>query len=119
MDRVQARAIFKEVGLTYDMLTPANVQRLRAHINEQMKSDGLIQGTLRCHQRGVRKNTPNGLYVTIRCKAYYFDDREAVSFNPDGFIGFAGWASENNVQPILVGFVNWVEEMKLKKGFKK
>lgn len=47
----------------------------------------------------------------INCKSFYFDDREAVTFNSDEFVGFAGWADDRNVQPILSGFCSWVDEM--------
>lgn len=40
----------------------------------------------------------------------YFKGREAISFNSDGFIGFAGWADDKNVQPFLRAFVLWVVE---------
>jgi hypothetical protein len=50
-------------------------------------------------------------YGGIRCRSFYFDDREVVTFNPDGFLGFAGWAADGNVQPILYGFVAWLEKM--------
>lgn len=30
---------------------------------------------------------------------------------PDGFVGFAGWAGDHNVQPILTAFCRWVDEL--------
>lgn len=36
--------------------------------------------------------------------------REAISFNGDGFIGIAGWADDNNVQPFLRAFMRWLKE---------
>lgn len=41
----------------------------------------------------------------------YFKRRECISFNRDGFIGFAGWADSNNVQPILKAFNQWCGEV--------
>lgn len=29
--------------------------------------------------------------------------------NCDGFVGFAGWADDTNVQPILTAFCAWVD----------
>lgn len=109
--RREARAVFKEAGLTYAVLTPGSMRRLRAAINERMKASGSIDGTFRCKQRGVVTETQWGRFAELRCKANYFDDREAVTFNTDGFIGFAGWAAKTNVQPILEGFKAWVSEM--------
>ena len=40
---------------------------------------------------------------SVRVKSHYFDAREGVTFGSDGFVGFAGWADENNIQPILCG----------------
>lgn len=34
-------------------------------------------------------------------------DREAISFNDDGFIGFAGWAAGKNATPMLAAFAYW------------
>ncbi len=109
--RADARQAFKDAGLTYSALTPESMRRLRAIINDHMKVSGLILGTFRCRQRGVVKETSSGRYAELRCRADYFDDREAVTFNTDGFIGFAGWADNRNVQPILAGFKEWVREL--------
>ena len=47
----------------------------------------------------------------IRVKAYYFKDRQGVTFDFDGFVGIAGWADCINVQPILRALIAWVEEV--------
>ena len=113
LTRDQARAAFNQSGLTYIVLTQQSVQRLRSLINQQMARAGLMMDSFRCHQRGiVRERTGGQRWAEIRCKSFYFERREAVSFNPDGFIGFAGWAADDNVQPILAGFMAWVDEMK-------
>lgn len=46
----------------------------------------------------------------LRVDSSYWRDREAISFNRDGFIGFAGWADDGNVQPFLRAFMRWLEE---------
>jgi hypothetical protein len=38
--------------------------------------------------------------------------REAISFNRDGFIGFAGWASLKNEAPFVNAFNRWVDWMR-------
>ena len=43
--------------------------------------------------------------------SYYFTQREAISFNKDGFIGFAGWAGDSNVKPICEAFLEWCDYM--------
>lgn len=107
MTRDEARAMFTSANLDYSVLTKDRVQRLRTLINAKMKSSGLMRGQFRCRQRPIIRSG----YAEIRCKAHYFDAREAVSFNTDGFIGFAGWADSENVQPVLEGFAAWVREM--------
>lgn len=109
--RNEARAAFKAAGLTYAVLTKDTMQRLRTLINDRMKESGLIQGTFRCKPRGIVKQTQWGRFAELRCKADYFDDREAVTFNTDGFIGFAGWADSTNVVPIIEGFKEWVRDL--------
>ncbi|HAK41816.1 MAG TPA: hypothetical protein DCM59_02620, partial [Clostridium sp.] len=41
--------------------------------------------------------------------SHYFSKRESISFNEDGLIGFAGWASSSNVRPIILGFNKWCD----------
>ncbi|MBF8720226.1 hypothetical protein [Pseudomonas guariconensis] len=107
LSRDQARELFAKSGLTYRVLSPESMRSLRAKINERMIASGLMKGALRCRQRATIRDG----YAEIRCKASYFDNREAITFNTDGFIGFAGWADNDNVQPILQGFTDWVKEM--------
>lgn len=95
-----ARAAFTDAGLTYDILTPDTLRDLRLRIDQKMRSSGLIKNTLRMRRT-----------KQLRCKSFYFHDREAVTFNEDGFIGFAGWADDNNIQPILEGFIDWVRNI--------
>lgn len=107
LNRNEVRALFASEKLDYTVLTPKNMQRLRTLINEQMKASGCFKGTFRCRQRATIRDG----YAELRCKAFYFDSREAVTFNSDGFIGFAGWADEKNVQPVLAGFKDWIKEL--------
>ena len=110
MTRDEAREKFKKSKLEYRNINRKNLQQLRNLMNDKMKESGCFNGTFRCKQRPfLRKG--DQFFAGIRCKAFYFEDREAISFNNDGFIGFAGWADENNVQPILAGFSEWVDEM--------
>lgn len=111
-----ARKAFAESGLDYSDVTPQSIQSLRACINTAMVKSGCILGSFRCHQRGTVKSTALGKYAEIKCKSHYFDGREAVSFNTDGFIGFAGWADDKNVTPILDGFHEWVRATQAAKG---
>jgi len=47
----------------------------------------------------------------IKVDSHYFRGREAISFNEDGFIGIAGWASNTNEIPFIKAMKRWVEEL--------
>jgi hypothetical protein len=81
--------------------TEDQVEILRGLVAREFINSQLMRDSLR-----VSKHTKWG----IRCKAFYFKDREAITFNEEGFVGFAGWADDGNVQPILRACVKWVEE---------
>lgn len=109
MTRNEARKAFADSGLTYGMLSVEVLEDLRKRLDGQMKRSELMNGSYRMRRTCHLTQKPGGRYAHVRCKSHYFDDREAVTFNPDGFIGFAGWADERNVQPILEAFTAWVE----------
>ena len=44
----------------------------------------------------------------MECCTDQWECREAVSFNHDGFVGFAGWADNRNIRPILDGVEEWL-----------
>lgn len=41
----------------------------------------------------------------------YFERRECISFNANGWIGFAGWADQGNTNPILRAFIEWCDAL--------
>ena len=45
----------------------------------------------------------------------YYTRRECISFNKDGFIGFAGWADDGNSNPIRRAFLEWCDILKQEK----
>lgn len=104
--RDQARAAWAASGLTYSDITVDNLRMLRGMVNRAMKTSGLMRGSYRPHQRWTVKSNAEG--ADLCCRSHYFDDRQAITFEPGGFIGFAGWADEWNVQPILDAFIKWV-----------
>jgi len=108
LTREAARKAYAESGLDYFPLTFERMSALRDAINSEMLAAGLMQGTFHMsHPSLIRMHGKR--CAELRCTSYYFEDREAVTFNADGFVGFAGWADDTNVQPILRGFMQWVE----------
>jgi hypothetical protein len=103
-----ARTLFA-THLKYSDLTRVRVHMLRKMINNEMVASGLLYNSFRCKQR-VEFHDGRG-WAGIKCRSYSFEDREAVSFNPGGFIGFAGWSDSTNIRPILDGFEKWVDWM--------
>lgn len=111
MTRNDARALFASSGLTYEALSEANLRKLIGHIDAAMKASGLMGGTYRMRRACAVKAQAGKPWAALRCKSDYFKDREAVTFNPDGFVGFAGWADNKNIMPVLDGFSRWVHEL--------
>lgn len=102
--RDQARALWAESGLTYADLNAGHLRTLRGMIHRAMKASGLMSGSFRAHQRfNIHLNGAD-----LRCRSNYFTGRQAITFEPTGFIGFAGWADQWSVQPILTAFCKWV-----------
>lgn len=48
--------------------------------------------------------------------SHYFTRRECISFNKDGFIGFAGWADQRNTNPIIDAFIKWCDVLAAQKN---
>lgn len=121
--RDEAREAFNR-ELTYANVTPVDVRALEGfiaiecarHDKQFATNEGLpmlMQPSRRlkhaplieCAQSGI------GIYEAyLRVDGRYWQGREAISFNGDGFIGFAGWADDQNVQPFLCGFMRWLKE---------
>lgn len=85
-----------------------------------MCEDHLGDAELEMHMRKnpkIKTSVYGGLKSAfLRVDGPYFTDREAISFNEDGFIGFAGWASSENVKPFHDAFVEWVDWFVTKYG---
>lgn len=107
--RIAARKAFADSGLTYADLSRTDLEALRDILGRHLKNAATIEG-YRMYRRIRIVDWPNG-WAALTCRAYYFEKREAVTFGSDGFIGFAGWADDTNVAPILAGFHEWVSAM--------
>lgn len=104
----EARAAFKDAGLSYHDLTLPRIHVLRDIVDRHLRDSKLMKGTYKADKKVVLKFMPNGVYGAVTCSAHYFDKREAVTFNPEGFIGFAGWADHVNVVPVVSAFREWI-----------
>lgn len=121
MTNDEARQYFKDKGLTYDVLTPYTIDLLTNMVQQEImqmrkeQEDCILICVNYCEhtKEQLKRKKFNNIYLTVR--GTYFSDREAISFNTDGFIGFAGWACSKNVKPFIDGFVKWCDEIALSK----
>lgn len=106
-----AREHFKQAGLTYSDITRGDILILFEKINRRLKAGESALVGLHMSEKVDIKANHNGtikecyLYVN----SHYFTRRECVSFNADGFIGFAGWADVGTAKPIIDAFNELVD----------
>ena len=95
-----------------------DIYKLIQLLNERIvKTDSCMiminEPKLRGRYTNVKLNKNGKLvFAEIRVKGTYFDDREAITFNEDGFIGICGWADGYNLTPFVMGFKDWCDYMK-------
>lgn len=106
----EVRNLAKSKGFNYDLVTREkfdllinilNVE-LKNHKEMPMKTSKVLKNDFIFDRKGM-------IRCFIKVNGPYFKNREAISFNEDGFIGFCGWASENNAIPIINSFNRWLE----------
>lgn len=120
--RELARDYFKKCNLTYDDITMNDLYKLIQILNTKISEAGscmlmINEPKLRGKYTNVKLNKNGKLvFAEIRVKGTYFDDREAITFNDDGYIGFCSWADGYNLTPFVVGFKEWCDYLKSKVG---
>lgn len=115
--RDEARELFSCCRLSYDDVSENDVYMLESFVGCELSQFNELH-ELQMHVSHKKKNAPK---INVRDEpgnpiesaflhvdSDYFRGREAISFNSDGFIGFAGLADDGNVQPFLRAFVDWV-----------
>jgi hypothetical protein len=121
LNRDEAREYFKDKGLSYADITEEDLRDLVQFLSEEFKiysknggehakaMDLKSRKPLVKHVKILKRT---GLqYAYLKVKGSYFDSREAISFNENGFIGFGGELDDKNVQPILKAFCRWCDLM--------
>ena len=114
------RAAFRDAGLTYSGITEPDLHALQGYIAIRCADRAKTDRKAPFYTMPRRKDDSlcakfdDGgklvkAYLKIDCPGEW-SGREAVSFNPDGFIGFCGWADTQNSQPILSAFMEWLCE---------
>ena len=111
----EARQYFADKGLTYEDITEGDilalVMLLNKHIKAANKSGDTSVDTISLSRKIDMKMRTNGTILAcfLYVNSHYFTQRECISFNGDGFIGFAGWADQGNTNPILRAFLEWCD----------
>lgn len=120
MNRDEARNYFKNIGLSYANLQIQDINTLLNIVSEELelylKTGGEHAEAMGMEVRKLLKKDvkilKDGLkYAFIRVKGSYFESREAISFNQNGFIGFGGELDDKNVQPLLKAFCRWCDKI--------
>lgn len=110
-----ARKAFEEAGLSYARLREGDILALVLLLNRSFRNlpEGAIS-TLHLSKKIILKKKSNGAIreCFLFVNSHYFQQRECISFNRDGFIGFCGWADSYNEAPIISAFLEWVDLMK-------
>lgn len=109
----EAREYFKSKGLTYDSISEGDILILSMMLEKELKKSNKAGetsvSTITLSKKVDMKKKTNGhiMYCFLYVNSHYFERREAISFNRDGFIGFAGWADQGNTNPLLRAFLKW------------
>lgn len=113
----EARDYFAGKGLSYDDVTEGDiltlVMLLNKHIKKANKDCETSMGSMYLSRRIDIKRKTNGSLIScyLYVNSHYFERRECISFNADGWIGFAGWADQGNTNPILRAFIEWCDQL--------
>lgn len=113
----EAREYFKNAGLTYKDITEGDILTLIMLLNREIKKSNKMGetsvNTMTLSRKIDLKKRSNGTIIScfLYVNSHYFERRECISFNADGFIGFCGWADVGNSNPILRAFREWVNQV--------
>ena len=120
LTREQAREHFKQCGLSYSDIDICALKYLQAEMDSEFSrcrkvamNSGDSSYWARVNDakyfKGQYADDGHVICAFLTAKGTYFNAREVVSFNRDGFIGFCGEADDNNTQPVLIAFMRWCD----------
>lgn len=113
----ECRKHFADCGLSYSDITEGDILTLVLFLNREIKksvkSGETSVNTIRLSPKIDIKTNTDGTIITcfLYMNSHYFEKRECISFNRDGFIGFAGWADTGNSNPIRRAFLAWCDSL--------
>lgn len=117
MNREEARVFLNESGIKFSDIGSKDIAQLRDCLNVELKKfdNSGFKMQLIDTMRAEYNNDGSVDLCEIRVKGWidndepYFESREAITFNRDGFVGFAGWADSKNVRPFIDAFITWIK----------
>lgn len=113
----EARTYFKNKGLTYDDIKEGDIGALMILLGQEYKKSNATGetsvNTMYLSKKVDAKYKGDGSIIKcfLYTNSHYFTRRECISFNEDGFIGFAGWADDGNTNPIKRAFMRWCDAL--------
>ena len=113
----ECRQYFVDKGLTYKDITEGDILTLVMMLNQELKKSNKAGetsvNTMHLSEKKIIKTKSNGTITEcyLYMNSHYFTRRECISFNKDGFIGFAGWADDGNTNPIRRAFLRWCDSL--------
>ena len=114
MTRNEARDYFNS-KLTYTDITEGDICVLIMLLNKNIKqacnNQKMSVGSMRMSQKIKSKYNTHGRVIEcyLFINSHYFTQRECISFNKNGFIGFCAWADDRNTDPIVKAFIEWID----------
>ena len=119
-----ARKYFADAGLVYSDINIEKLNVLHMMLNAAFSEENISMVPREWYwirvndaklYKGKYDEQGRMLYAFLTVKGRYFDAREVISFNGDGFIGFCGAASERNQSPVMIAFQRWCDWLKSNK----
>ena len=113
----RAREYFKEKKLSYSDISQEDIDFLIAKIKDNLKElaktqNGKYMDLSLNPEVNIEFSDDGSLdHCFLWIDGSYFEKREAIAFNRDGFIGFAGWADSKNVMPLLMAFKDFCDHL--------
>lgn len=121
-----ARAHFIQAGLTYDDIGSKEWYLLKNMVEDELidfifYADADVIQRLYVDDKSSRKHKSTMFvpdekggtkFSQILVNGPYFERREGITFNTDGFIGFSGWAATKNMVPFVNAFHKWLNTIR-------
>jgi hypothetical protein len=113
----EVREYFNSKNLSYQDITEGDIctliMLLNKNIRQACRNHEMSVDSMRMSQRIHSKFTTAGRLIEcyLYINSHYFKQRECISFNKNGFIGFCGWADNRNTKPIIKAFIEWCDSL--------